>query len=161
MVDLVEYLNELFNGEGAVGTPKDAPLGFVVRSFSNIKKVVKPWGFELWLSDATETPYALKVLYVKKGTKTSLQVHRKKAEHNTVFSGRARFYYEDKSKELKSVDMGPGHVVMVLPGMVHRLEALTDLVLFEGSTSELDDVIRLADDYKRPDGKIASEHGAA
>ncbi|MBI4085841.1 MAG: cupin domain-containing protein [Candidatus Liptonbacteria bacterium] len=157
---IVEYLHSLFGGE-ETGTPKDAQPGFLVRSFSNIKKVTKPWGFELWLSDATETPYALKIIYIKKGTKTSLQVHRKKAEHNTIFFGKARFYYENADKELKTVDMGPGHVITILPNTVHRLEALTDLVLFEGSTGELDDVIRLADDYQRPDGKILSEHDGA
>ena len=159
-MNLVDYLHSLFGGE-ETETPKDAQSGFVVRSFSRVKKVTKPWGFELWLSDATETPYALKIIYIKQGTKTSLQIHKKKAEHNTILGGKARFYYENTDKELRTVDMGPGHVITILPNTVHRVEALTDLVLFEGSTGELDDVIRLADDYRRPDGKILSEHDKA
>ena len=39
---------------------------------------------------------------------------------------------------------------MHLPaGMRHRVEALTDVVLLEASTTELDDVVRLEDRYGR------------
>ena len=161
-MDLKEYLENLLAGEGAVRQPEDAPAGFVVQNFSSVKKVTKPWGFELWVSDAADTPYALKIIHLMKGTKTSLQVHKKKSEHNCIFSGIARVYYEStKDGSLQSVVLGAGHVVKVLPNTVHRVEALTDLVLIEASSHELDDVIRLADDYKRPHGKIASEHGSA
>ena len=160
-MNLKEYLDNLLSGAGAAAQPADAPAGFLVQNFSGIKKVTKPWGFELWLSDASDTPYALKILYVRQGTKTSLQFHRKKAEHNGMLSGTARIYYENAERELKSVDVGPGHVVKILPNTVHRVEALTDLVFIEASSPELDDVVRLADDSNRPDGKIALEHDPA
>ena len=35
------------------------------------------------------------------------------------------------------------------PGTVHRFRAVTDCKLFEVSTPELDDVVRLEDDYGR------------
>lgn len=161
-MDLKEYLEKLLEGDGVVDHPGDAPAGFAIKNFSLVKKVTKPWGFELWLSDASDTPYAFKIIYLMKGMKTSLQVHKKKSEHNCIFSGQARVYYESaKDGSLQSVELGAGHVVKVLPNTVHRVEALTDLVMIEASSPELDDVIRLADDYKRPDGKIASEHDAA
>lgn len=161
-MDLTEYLHNLFEKEEAVTHPEDAPAGFAVQHFSSVKKVNKPWGFELWLGDGTETPYAMKIIYLTKGTKTSLQVHREKSEHNCIFSGRVRFYYEStKDGRLTFVELGPGHLVKVFPNTVHRVEALTDVVLFEASSPELDDVIRIADDTERGDGKIASEHGAA
>jgi hypothetical protein len=48
---------------------------------------------------------------------------------------------------------------MNLPALtVHRIEAATDLRLVEVSTPHLDDVVRLADDYGRPDGRVESEH---
>lgn len=125
---------------------------------SQIKRVTKPWGFELWLSDASDTPYALKLIYLKKGTKTSLQLHRKKSEHNFIFSGKIKLYYEDTNKKIKSVKLGGGRVIKILPNTIHRIEALTEVLLIEASSHELDDVIRLEDDTNRQDGKIEPEH---
>ena len=41
---------------------------------------------------------------------------------------------------------------------VHRLRAITDIMLYEVSTPHLDDVIRISDDQKRNNGRISSEH---
>lgn len=126
---------------------------------SKIKRVTKPWGFEIWLSDAADTPYALKVIYLKKGTKTSLQIHKEKSEHNFIFSGEIKLYYQDtQSKKIKFVKLNGGHVIKILPTAVHRIEALTEVLLVEASSHQLDDVIRLEDDYSRGHGKIESEH---
>jgi len=38
------------------------------------------------------------------------------------------------------------------------LKAISDILLYEVSTPHLDDVIRLADDKKRKDGRISTEH---
>jgi quercetin dioxygenase-like cupin family protein len=43
----------------------------------------------------------------------------------------------------------PGAALHFPAGTRHRLEALTDVVLFEVSTPELDDVVRLEDRYGR------------
>jgi quercetin dioxygenase-like cupin family protein len=43
----------------------------------------------------------------------------------------------------------PGTVVVLPPGAVHRMEALEDSRFFEVSTPELDDIVRLEDDYGR------------
>lgn len=126
---------------------------------SKIKKVTKPWGFEIWLSDASDTPYALKVIYLKKGTKTSLQIHKEKSEHNFIFSGDIKLYYQDtKSKKIRFVKLNGGHVIKFLPNTIHRIEALTEAIMIEASSHHLDDVIRLEDDYFRGHGKIESEH---
>jgi mannose-6-phosphate isomerase-like protein (cupin superfamily) len=147
---------------GGANQPNDISPELSIQHFSSVKKVVKPWGFELWLSDASDTPYAMKIIYLMQGAKTSLQLHKKKSEHNCIFSGKARVYYEStEDGAVKSVDLEAGHVVKVLPNTVHRVEALTNLVLIEASSPELDDVVRLADDYRRPDGKIESEHDTA
>ena len=44
---------------------------------------------------------------------------------------------------------GPGTVIILPPGAVHRMEALEDARLFEVSTPELEDIVRLDDDYGR------------
>ena len=59
---------------------------------------------------------------------------------------------------LEVTEVGPEDFFSVPVGLVHRVEALTDLVLLEASTTHVDDVIRLEDATNRGDGKIASEH---
>ena len=46
----------------------------------------------------------------------------------------------------------------VLPGHIHRIEALEDITLMETFTTELDDVFRLQDDAARTHGRIEGEH---
>ena len=40
----------------------------------------------------------------------------------------------------------------------HRVIVITDLILQEVSTPEVDDVIRIEDDTDRGDGRLESEH---
>jgi len=42
-----------------------------------------------------------------------------------------------------------GKSVTIKPGVNHRIEALEDAVVLEVSTTELDDVVMLDDDYGR------------
>ena len=44
------------------------------------------------------------------------------------------------------------------PNLIHRLEAQSNLTLYETSTPHLDDVLRIADDTNRKDGLITKEH---
>jgi quercetin dioxygenase-like cupin family protein len=45
--------------------------------------------------------------------------------------------------------MKPGEAVHVTPKTVHRMTAITDCDIFEVSTPELHDVVRLEDRYGR------------
>jgi len=45
--------------------------------------------------------------------------------------------------------MGPGAVFDNPPGRRHRIEAVEELRLLEVSTPQLDDVVRVEDDYGR------------
>jgi hypothetical protein len=45
--------------------------------------------------------------------------------------------------------LGPGDVLHLPAGWVHRLRAITEVEIVEVSTPELDDVVRHADDYGR------------
>ncbi|MFC2154674.1 cupin domain-containing protein [Candidatus Altiarchaeota archaeon] len=104
--------------------------------------VDKPWGRELWL--AHEQEYALKILEVKKGERLSLQYHKEKKESIYVYKGKMRLVLGEEEME-----MCEGDVVTVEPGVKHRMRALDDLVLIEASTPQLDDVVRIEDDYNR------------
>ena len=52
----------------------------------------------------------------------------------------------------------PGSLVDVMPQHLHRVEAVSDILMFEVSTPYLDDVIRVRDDSNRANGRITSEH---
>lgn len=159
MESIVDYVVGAVNEKADESYPDNIPKGINVESLAQVKRVDKPWGFELWLSDGTVTPYAFKIIYLKKGVKTSLQYHNKKIEHNCILAGEAMLHYQGSdSEKIVSVKLSAGHVIKVEPPVVHRVEALTDVILIEASTNELDDVVRLEDDYQRPDGRVEKEH---
>lgn len=129
-----------------------------VRTLAAAKVVRKHWGEERWLVPE-HSPFALKVIVIRAGRRTSLQYHERKEEANLVVEGEATLWFaESVGADLVSRPLRPGSLVHVKPGQVHRIEAVTDTTLVEVSTPELDDVVRLADDRGRGDGRIASEH---
>ncbi len=114
-----------------------------------MKIVPKPWGEERWLAHTDR--YAGKILILKKGHRLSLQYHRKKHEVQYVDSGRIKYTLGsvDRPGEYEEVIVEAGATVLLPPGAIHRMEALEDSRFFEVSTPELDDVVRLDDDYGR------------
>jgi quercetin dioxygenase-like cupin family protein len=90
-----------------------------------------------------------KVLHIKAGEKLSLQYHRQKDETVMVWAGRMRFEFFQEGEEAQFKEMGPGDSFHVTPGLRHRMIALEDTDVFEVSTTELDDVVRLQDAYGR------------
>jgi len=111
-----------------------------------VTRVEKPWGYELhW---AKSDRYVGKVLHIAAGHALSLQYHTVKDETVFVWSGRLRFEIEEQGR-LVSHELDPGASIRVVPGTVHRMTALDDCDVFEVSTPELDDVVRLEDRYGR------------
>lgn len=131
-----------------------------------LKKVMKPWGHELWING--EHPgYAFKQIFIRAPHKTSLQYHHFKQETNILLDGQARLHFKKdatvendhmSAEHVGTHDLAPVSSVSVVPEIVHRIEALSDVLLYEVSTPHLDDVIRISDDSKRPHGRIDSEH---
>jgi len=114
---------------------------------AELRRVEKPWGHELiW---ALTERYCGKVLVIEAGKRLSLQKHVTKDESIYVMSGRLLLYLEDDRGEVRQVEIGPGEARHVPTGRIHRYEALERTELFEVSTPELDDVVRLSDDYGR------------
>ena len=107
----------------------------------------KPWGREIWF--AQNNSYAGKILEVKKGHRYSLQYHEKKRETQYILKGKAKFTYGTDSQNLQEKILNPGDKIDVDPYTIHRLEALEDTEVFEVSTPELDDVVKIEDDYGR------------
>lgn len=115
-----------------------------------ITKVEKPWGYELhW---AKTDRYVGKVLHVRAGHALSLQYHTRKEETLLLWSGRLLLEVQEGGR-LVTREMGPGDRVHIPPNTIHRLTALEDSDVFEVSTPELDDVVRLEDRYGRADAE--------
>lgn len=114
-----------------------------------MKCVAKPWGEERWFAENSH--YAGKVLVLKKGHRLSLQYHERKHEVQFLESGRVKYTLGsvDRPGEYREVVAEAGTVVVLPPGAIHRMEALEDSRFFEVSTPELDDVVRIEDDYGR------------
>ena len=107
----------------------------------------KPWGREVWFAHTDK--YAGKILEVKKGARLSLQYHEKKTETQYVFEGKVKLTYGENEQNLKETIMNPGDKFDIFPYTIHRIEGLEDSKIFEVSSPELDDVVKLADDYGR------------
>ncbi len=121
--------------------------------------VSKPWGREVMLGDMEH--YMFKRLEIKKGYETSLQFHKEKAETLHLIEGEAELVYQDADGEYKTTKLSPGATINVHPQGVHRMRALTNIVIVEASTPDHShqDVVRLEDGkFNRGDGRIDSEH---
>jgi mannose-6-phosphate isomerase-like protein (cupin superfamily) len=111
------------------------------------RRVDKPWGHELiW---AHTDRYVGKILLIEAGRRLSLQRHEVKDESIYILSGRLRLTLEDDRGEVRTEDLGPGAHRHVRTGRIHRYEALERCEIMEVSTPELDDVVRLEDDFGR------------
>ncbi len=113
-----------------------------------MKIVEKPWGREIWIAYENDR-YAGKLLEIKAGHRLSLQYHEKKHETLYLLDGKIRFILEDENGTLVDEVIVPGGVKVVKPNRKHRMEAISDSRFIEFSSPELDDVVRIEDDYQR------------
>ena len=154
-------------------------MGIQHQSLNETKTVSKPWGQEKWIQQGNDAhSYVLKEIVLNQDFKTSLQVHKYKAETNYILEGYGRLIYsvlpfdcdrytaggytdQEINQILNSLIVqpyGPGSVMTIEPGTIHRMIADTKLRFVEASTCHLDDVIRLQDDSNRSHGRIDTEH---
>ena len=109
--------------------------------------VEKPWGYEIrW---AVTDRYLGKILHVQQGEALSLQYHERKDECLLVSNGSIDIELGGADGNLQKVRMRSGDTVHLTPGTRHRITAVEDADIFEVSTSEIEDVIRLEDRYGR------------
>lgn len=117
-------------------------------SYEPLKVVNKPWGKEEWLS--LNDKYCFKKITVNAGCGTSLQYHEKKRETTVIHSGECVVTYKKKDDAEPSIFQARAGCILDLePGDIHRIEAITDVLMYETSTPEVDDVVRLKDSYGR------------
>ena len=109
--------------------------------------VDKPWGYEKILHKGDRV--VVKEMMITKGKRMSLQYHVRKEEVIVVVAGVLVVWNSDNEANVKMYY--PGQSVHIKPGCIHRFGSIDqmDTILIEASTPELEDVIRLADDYGR------------
>jgi quercetin dioxygenase-like cupin family protein len=111
-----------------------------------MRRVDKPWGHELiW---AQTDRYVGKILHIKAGQRLSRQFHRVKDE--TIMVERGEMDLEiGAPPDVEVRRLGVREPFHVTPNLVHRMVAVTDCDVLEVSTPELDDVVRIEDNYGR------------
>lgn len=104
----------------------------------------KPWGHEKII--AKNDSYVVKEIYVKPHSRLSLQYHKVKIETMMLVSGAGYLYITGcMNKALERLKP-----ICIYPHDVHRLYTKNeDCLVVEVSSTELDDVVRLEDDYNR------------
>ncbi len=109
------------------------------------EKTGKPWGYESLIIKTDK--YVAKMITIYNGKRTSLQFHNVKDESVMVLSGNLQVTLGDAIFLL-----GIGSQSMdIQHGRNHRFTSVgnTDTVMLEVSTPELDDVVRIEDDFGR------------
>lgn len=102
--------------------------------FENGKKIIKSWGYELWIKNTEK--YCGKLLVFNKGAKFSMHYHLLKEE--TWYVSKGEFEYNwintnDATRETKTIKEGA--IIHLVQGQPHQLKALTkDATIFEIST---------------------------
>jgi mannose-6-phosphate isomerase-like protein (cupin superfamily) len=129
-------------------------MKLIRRDSKNQEFIEKPWGFEIiW---AKTDKYVGKLLQIDAGKQLSRQYHETKDETIFVLEGTLNLEIGE-NKKIKKLKLKPGYSYHITPGVIHRFctgEALdggpgSRVRLMEVSTTELDDVVRVEDDYGR------------
>ncbi len=109
--------------------------------------VEKPWGYEnRW---AVTDKYLGKILHINAGHKLSRQYHEIKDESIYVLEGTLVLEL-GQGEEIQKMILEQGASWRIEPNTVHRFAAPSGgCVLIEVSTPEIEDVVRLEDEYNR------------
>ena len=114
---------------------------------TEIKRVEKPWGYELWW--ARTDRYVGKILHINKGQSLSYQYHEVKDESLLLYSGKMALEIEEPGGTKEVLTLTPGESLRITPYTKHRMTAIEECEVIEVSTPEVEDVVRLEDRYGR------------
>lgn len=124
-----------------------AILKFEASIMNQFEIIEKPWGREEVVE--INDKYMVKKLTMWAGHRCSLQYHNIKKETIYVLSGVLKIIQGSTQDELEEKLYRAGDTITIPPGLIHRMEGVEDAVYLEASTPEMDDVVRLVDDYQR------------
>ena len=107
-----------------------------------MKEILKDWGKELWIAEEAE--YGGKILIIRENKSTSQHYHKDKKETIYCFRGLVDIILTDRIVTLKE-----GEGITLNPKTIHRIVGKKDTILFEVSTPQLADVVRIQENPKR------------
>lgn len=110
-------------------------------------KIDKPWGYEELLEN--NDFYVVKRLFMKKGCRCSLQFHEFKHETIYVLSGKLKITIGSDLDSMTDIILSENEYIAIASHVRHRMEGVSDCLYLESSTNQLDDVVRISDDYAR------------
>jgi mannose-6-phosphate isomerase len=115
----------------------------------DVRVVEKPWGTETWI--ASNEHYICRILRIRKGASVSLQYHTRKVETLFIEEGSAIYTLEKPGLPRQTRILNAGEIIEHRPYEIHRQQALEDMKIIEVSTPEINDIVRLEDEYGRAD----------
>jgi mannose-6-phosphate isomerase len=116
-------------------------------TMTEYQTIQKPWGREEVIE--INDKYMVKRLTMHAGHRCSLQYHKIKTETIYVLSGVLKIFQGENQAALEEKLYSAGETLTIPPGRIHRMEGVEEAVYLEASTPEMDDVVRLNDDYQR------------
>jgi len=111
------------------------------------RRVEKPWGHEIIWAHADR--YVGKLLVIETGKRLSFQYHEMKDEWIHVLEGRLLLTLENDAGVVEERELDAGEGAHIATRRKHRYTAVERATLIEVSTPELDDVVRISDDFGR------------
>jgi len=107
-----------------------------------LKEILKDWGKELWIAEEAE--YGGKILIIKENKGTSQHYHRDKKETIYCFKGLVDIILTDRIVTLKE-----GEDITLFPKTTHSIVGKKDSILFEVSTPQLADIVRIQENPRK------------
>jgi D-lyxose ketol-isomerase len=107
-----------------------------------LKEILKDWGKELWIAEEAE--YGGKILIIKENKCTSQHFHKNKKETIYCFKGLVDIILTDRIVTLKE-----GDDITLVPNTIHTILGKKDSILFEVSTPQLADIVRIPENPKK------------
>jgi mannose-6-phosphate isomerase len=101
-----------------------------------LKEILKDWGKELWIAEEAE--YGGKILIIREKKSTSQHYHKDKKETIYCFKGLVDIILTEKIVTLRE-----GEDITLFPKTIHTITGKKDSILFEVSTPQLADVVRI------------------
>jgi D-lyxose ketol-isomerase len=107
-----------------------------------VKEILKDWGKELWIAEEAE--YGGKILIIRENKSTSQHYHKDKKETIYCFKGLVDIVLTDRIVTLKE-----GEDATLFPKTIHSIIGKKDSILFEVSTPQLADIVRIQENQRR------------
>jgi mannose-6-phosphate isomerase len=107
-----------------------------------LREILKAWGKELWIAEEAE--YGGKILIIRENKSTSQHYHKDKKETIYCFKGLVEIILTDRIVTLRE-----GQDITLFPKTIHSITGKKDSVLFEVSTPQLADIVRIQENPKK------------